>query len=121
MMFAIYIRNLNDRIWAIGKVKLSNLTRAGLVEASACASASCKVFEFALADSFGVGRRVLRALLLFGRAEDALFGAADALMRVHAFKQKLGCADGGFRRRFASNLQRSQLLDESLYLLQLGE
>ena len=51
----------------------------------------------------------------------AFFGAADALVSVHAFEKELGGADSDFGGRFAVDLQRRQLFEEPLNLLQLRE
>src|SRR5438067_11200178 len=54
-------------------------------------------FDLAFAHLFGVTAGFVGAGFLFGGGEDPLFGSAESLVGVHAFEEKLGGADGGFR------------------------
>ena len=68
---------------------------SGLVEAAAGSVFGVVVaFDLAFTHLFGVLRGLIVARLLFGGAEGALFGAAETLVGVHSFEEKLGGAYG---------------------------
>ena len=93
-----------------------------LVEAAAGAVFGVVVaFDFAFAHLFGVAGGVVVAGFLFGGGEDALFGAAEALVGVHAFEEELGGADGDLGLGFGVDVERGEFFEESLDLLQLFE
>src|ERR1700730_18570879 len=110
------LRSRNDKKRTDG----NHLTTAGswLVEAAAGAVFGV-VFALglAIADFFGVTAGLVGAGLLFGCGEDALLGAAEALVSVHAFEEKLGGADGCLGFVFFVDLERCEFLEEALNLL----
>src|SRR5437899_5171292 len=88
-----------------------------LVEAAAGAVFGVVVaFDLAFAHLFGVAAGFVGAGLLFGCGEDALFGAAEALVGVHAFEEELGGADGYLRFRFDVDFERGEFFEEALDL-----
>src|SRR6202051_699431 len=96
--------------------------RGGLVEAAASAVFGVLVaFGLAFAHLFGVAGGFVGAGFFLGGGEDALFGAAEALVGVHAFEEKLGGADGDFGLGFCSDFERGKFFEEALDLLELCE
>jgi len=90
----------------------------GLIEAAASAVADgFFAFDLAFAHTLGVVGGLVVSGFLFGGREAALFGSADAFVGVHAFEEKLGCADGGFGFGFCADLEWREFFEESLYLL----
>src|SRR5271168_4371166 len=93
-----------------------------LVEAAAGTVAGGFVaFNLAFAHLFGVLAGLVDALFLFGGREAALFGAAEALVGVHAFEEKLGCAYGDLGFGFAVDVEGRELFEEALDLLEFFE
>ena len=78
-------------------------------------------FLLSVACFFGIVDGLIDALFLFRGREDALFGAADSLVGVHAFEKEFSGADGDLRRRVAVDLQGRELFKEALNLLEFGK
>ncbi len=93
-----------------------------LVEASSGSGFGIFVaFRFAFADLFGVAARLVVAGFFLAGGEDALLGAGEALVGVHAFQQELGGGDGDLGAGLGVDLQGRELFHQALNLLQLGE
>ena len=91
-----------------------------LVEAAAGAVFGVVVaFDLAFAHLFCVAAGFVVAGLLFGCGEDTLFGAAQALVSVHALEEKLGGADGYLGFGFVVDFERREFFEEALNLFQL--
>jgi hypothetical protein len=85
----------------ISKGRPGNKNKAGkgesLIEASSGAGFGVVVGGgFAVAEFFGEAGGVFVAGFLLAGGEDALFGAGEALVGVHAFEEELGGGDGDF-------------------------
>src|ERR1700688_4861434 len=93
--------------------------RDSLILVEAPTRAVLVVVDLALAHLLRVVDRSVIALLLLGGGEAALLAPADALVRVHAFEQELGCRDRNLGLGLAVDRERRQLLEEPLNLLQL--
>src|SRR5882757_11491555 len=105
-----------------GAMPKLRLASAGLVEAAAGAVFGVVVaFGLAFAHLFGVAAGFVVAGFLLGCGEDALFGAAEALVGVHAFEEKLGGADGYLGFGFGVDFERGEFFEEALNLLELFE
>ena len=93
-----------------------------LVEASPGAVFGVVIaFGLAFAHLFGVAAGFVVAGFFLGGREDALFGAAETLVGVHAFEEEFGCADGEFRGGLWSDFERREFFEEALDLLELFE
>src|SRR6202043_2066792 len=105
-----------------GERCLSRDYRCWLVEAAAGAVFGVVVaFGLAFAHLLGVGAGLLGAGFLFRCGEDALFGAAEALVGVHAFEEKLGGADSDLGFGFCVDFERGEFFEEALNLPELFE
>src|ERR1700685_2195762 len=60
-------------------------------------------------------------LLFFSGFEDALFAAADSLMRVQAFEDEFGGGDLLLGAAVARDLQRAEFVEQALNLGQIVE
>ena len=112
--------NCNDKNKYEGEAKITataNAMAGGLIEAATGAITNgFFAFDLAFAHALGVVGGLVVSGFLFGGGEAAFFGAADAFVGVHAFEEKLGCADGGFGFGFCADLEWRELFEESLYL-----
>src|SRR5882757_5042000 len=78
-------------------------------------------FGLAFAHFFGVAAGFVGAGFLFGCGKDALLGAAEALVGVHAFEEEFGGADGYLGFGFGVDFERGEFFEEALDLLELFE
>src|SRR5277367_3001815 len=103
---------------ATTRTATANVRLDRLVEAAAGAVACGFVaLDLAFAHALGVVGGLVVAGFFLGGGEAPLFGAADALVGVHAFEEELGGADGDFGFSFRAELEWGEFFEEALNLL----